>query len=231
MTKRWIMSGVFTLALLGGGACGDSAAGGGASGLALGTPMTVNVPAGEGPAGQVHIGLTIAAPGAYTCDAVSTTHDAQMAIVQGANVIVQDSDSGEGTNSRITQTLQAGAYQVRVWEWLHRATQITVTCNAAVAAPAATPTPAPAAPAPAPTAVPVPIPTPTAAAGSACARARACCTAYVAALADGSSAALTCAPIDAVQNSPLADVTCNGLITTWRATLQQASRAVPSACQ
>ena len=64
MTKRWIMSGVFTLALLAGGACGDNASGGGASGLALGTPMTVNIPAGDGPAGQVHIGLTIAAPGA-----------------------------------------------------------------------------------------------------------------------------------------------------------------------
>ncbi|MCB9598436.1 MAG: hypothetical protein H6719_37325 [Sandaracinaceae bacterium] len=97
--------------------------------LVLGTPAAVNVPAGEGPAGQVHLNLVIAAPGQYTCDATDTSHDAQMAIVQGGNVIVEDSDSGEGTNSRITQTLAPGAYQIRVWEWLHRATQITVTCR------------------------------------------------------------------------------------------------------
>jgi len=97
--------------------------------MTLGAPSTVNIPAGEGAAGQVHLPLVITAPGPYTCDAVSTTHDAQMAIVQNGAVLVQDSDSGEGTNSRITRDLQPGAYQIRVWEWLHRATQITATCR------------------------------------------------------------------------------------------------------
>jgi len=94
--------------------------------LALGTPATVQVAAGEGPIGQVNLTLTVPA-GRYQCDAQSGL-DAQLAIVQNGVVLQQDSDSGEGTDARITRDLAAGVYQVRVWEWLHRATPITVRC-------------------------------------------------------------------------------------------------------
>ncbi len=98
--------------------------------LTLGAPATVNIPAGDGPAGHIHLNLAITAPGPYTCDAISDGHDAQMAIIEAGNVLAQDSDSGEGTNARLTRDLTPGAYQIRLWEWLHRETQITVTCRA-----------------------------------------------------------------------------------------------------
>lgn len=96
--------------------------------LTLGTPAAVAVPAGEGPAGQVALPLTITAPGRYQCDAHSGEHDAQMAIDQNGVELQQDSDSGEGRDSRIVRDLTPGTYQVRVWEWLHRATTVTVRC-------------------------------------------------------------------------------------------------------
>ncbi|MBX3272484.1 MAG: hypothetical protein KF729_19655 [Sandaracinaceae bacterium] len=97
------------------------------SALLLGTPVTVEVPAGEGPAGQVELALSIPAESNYQCDATSSL-DAQMALLQNGAVLVEDSDSGEGVNSRIVRVLAPGAYVVRVWEWQHRAAQITVTC-------------------------------------------------------------------------------------------------------
>lgn len=96
--------------------------------IALGTPAAVNVPAGEPPVGQVHLNLVIASPGTYTCD-TNGTNDPQLAIVQGGNVLQQDDDSGPGVNARVSRDLAPGAYQVRVWEWLNRGTQVTVSCR------------------------------------------------------------------------------------------------------
>ncbi|MCA9609783.1 MAG: hypothetical protein KC619_29495 [Myxococcales bacterium] len=102
--------------------------------LALGTPTTVTVAAGDGPVGQVHVGLTITQPGPYTCDATSE-QDAQLVLLQNGAVLVEDSDSGAGVNARIGTDLQPGEYQLRVWEWLHRPTTVTVTCTAGLRPP------------------------------------------------------------------------------------------------
>ncbi len=96
--------------------------------IALGTPAGVTVPAGEGPAGQVHLNLVIAAQGTYTCD-TNGNNDPQLAIVQSGTVLQEDSDSGPGVNARVSRDLAPGAYQVRVWEWLNRGAQVTVSCR------------------------------------------------------------------------------------------------------
>ncbi len=102
--------------------------------LTIGAPTTVPIAAGDGPVGQAHVGFTIAAPGPYTCDATSEL-DAQLVLLQNGAVLAEDSDSGPGTAARIARELQPGEYQLRLWEWLHRATSITVTCTPGMRAP------------------------------------------------------------------------------------------------
>ncbi|MEZ4336003.1 MAG: hypothetical protein R3B82_05190 [Sandaracinaceae bacterium] len=99
--------------------------------LAMGAPSMVTVAAGEGPTGEANLALNIGASGNYRCYAHAEGADAQMSIVQNGVVLQTDSDSGEGTDAQIIRALTPGAYQVRVWEWLHRPATITVTCNPA----------------------------------------------------------------------------------------------------
>lgn len=106
------------------------------SSVAVGTPATVNVVAGEGPGSQVDLALGIAAAGRVECRAHAAGPDgggldAQMKILQGANELAADSDSGGNFDALIARDFTPGAYIVRVWEWQHRAAAITVTCNPA----------------------------------------------------------------------------------------------------
>jgi len=75
--------------------------------------------------------FTVAAPGQFTCGAVSSNgRDAQMAIISNGAIIAEDDDSGEGNNAQITQQFAAGTYIIRVWDWIRRGDMtITVTCN------------------------------------------------------------------------------------------------------
>lgn len=96
--------------------------------LAPGAPPTiVAVPAGPSPrASSAEVTLTIAAPGSYRLDATSDG-DAELMIIQNSAVVAQDSDTGEGTNAQIVQTLTPGNYTLRVRDYSNRASNITVT--------------------------------------------------------------------------------------------------------
>ena len=86
--------------------------------------------------GQAELDLTITSPGMYRCDAhaadaAGAALDGQMAIIQNGAELVNDQDSGPENDAQITRELAPGAYRVRVWEWLHRAAIVTVTCGLA----------------------------------------------------------------------------------------------------
>ncbi|MGE0789959.1 MAG: hypothetical protein AB7S26_30070 [Sandaracinaceae bacterium] len=75
--------------------------------------------------------LNVTAAGSYTCEAgADNGRDAKMAIISNGAILAEDDDSGEGNNARITQTLQPGSYEIRVWDWIRRGDmRITVTCT------------------------------------------------------------------------------------------------------
>lgn len=115
--------------------------------LTLLTPMTpagaitpgapgvvVAAPAGEyDRAASGEVTLTIATAGNYTIDAVGpgTNCDAQLLVHQNGAEVGHDSDSGDENNARLTQALTPGAYNIRVFDWVHRACAITVSAAAA----------------------------------------------------------------------------------------------------
>jgi predicted nucleic acid-binding Zn-ribbon protein len=92
--------------------------------------QTVPVQVPEGPdnrAASRELTLTIAAPGMYQIDATSDAdHDAQLQIIQNNAIIAEDSDSGGNRNARVRRGLAPGQYTVRVFDYVHRATQIEV---------------------------------------------------------------------------------------------------------
>jgi hypothetical protein len=104
--------------------------------VTLGAPLLVQIPTfssyprNDRDAAK-EVAFTVAAPGTYTCDATTSDgqHDAQLALIQNGQLLVQDSDSGEGNNAQITRQLTAGTYTIRVWDWVHRAADITVSCH------------------------------------------------------------------------------------------------------
>lgn len=90
-------------------------------------PAVINTPAGESPrTASAEATLTIAAAGNYRLDAVSSG-DAELMIIQNGAMVVQDSDSGDGTNAQITRQLAPGSYTLRVRDYGNRASAITVT--------------------------------------------------------------------------------------------------------
>jgi hypothetical protein len=96
--------------------------------IAPGAPPTViNTPQGDSPrAASAEATLTIPAAGNFRLDAVSSG-DAELMIIQNGAMLVQDSDTGEGTNAQITRQLAPGTYTLRVRDYGNRASAITVT--------------------------------------------------------------------------------------------------------
>jgi hypothetical protein len=64
--------------------------------------------------------FTTTAPAEYQIDATGTP-DIQLLVLQGGNVVAEDSDSGDGTNARVVAFLAPGTYEARVYEWRGRA--------------------------------------------------------------------------------------------------------------
>lgn len=96
--------------------------------------VVVAAPAGEyDRAASGEVTLNIATAGNYTIDAVGpgTNCDAQLVVHQNGVEIGHDSDSGDENNARLTHALTPGAYNVRVFDWVHRACAITVSAAAA----------------------------------------------------------------------------------------------------
>lgn len=92
-----------------------------------GPPMTVNTLAAETDReSSAEVTLTVAAPGNYRIDAISPTCDAQLLLHANGAEIGRDSDSGDANNAQLTTMLQPGAYNLRVYDWMHRACPITV---------------------------------------------------------------------------------------------------------
>lgn len=90
-------------------------------------PAIVQAPAGDSPrAASVELTLTITTPGSYRLDATSDG-DAELMIIRDNALVAQDSDSGEGTNAQLTQTLTPGNYTLRVRDYRNVARAITVT--------------------------------------------------------------------------------------------------------
>jgi hypothetical protein len=91
-------------------------------------PAIIATPAGDSPrAASAEVTLTIATAGSYRLDAIAAGNDAELMIIQNGTLIAQDSDSGEGTNAQLVQTLTPGTYTLRVRDWGNRAGSITLT--------------------------------------------------------------------------------------------------------
>lgn len=75
--------------------------------------------------------LTIAAAGQYTCTAtMDNDRRVKMEIISNGAVVASDDQGFTESNASITQQLQPGAYEVRVWDSIYRGeTRATVTCN------------------------------------------------------------------------------------------------------
>jgi hypothetical protein len=76
--------------------------------------------------------LTVAAAGQYTCTAtMDNDRRVQMQLIQGGATVVASDDQGFTENqASITQQLQPGAYEIRVWDTIYRGeTRATITCN------------------------------------------------------------------------------------------------------
>ncbi len=70
--------------------------------------------------------FTIETAGEYQLDAASTELDVELAIVREDAIVASDSDSGDGTDARLTTFLAPGAYEAVVTERSGRATRATI---------------------------------------------------------------------------------------------------------
>ena len=96
-------------------------------------PAVVNAPQGDSARNaSVEITLTIAAPGNYRIDATdpSGQFDPELMLIQGSQLLQQDSDSGGNRAAQIVRQLTPGTYTLRVRDWINRACAITVTAAA-----------------------------------------------------------------------------------------------------
>lgn len=131
MNKKNWMAVLVAGALLGAGGTALSQVGGPTPITPGAPPSNASVPASPS------LTLTLAAPTEVQIDAVSTNGtDAQLVLLSGESVLVEDGDSGDGVNARIVTFLAPGTYAVQVWEWHHNAMTATV---AAMALPPLTP--------------------------------------------------------------------------------------------
>lgn len=107
--------------------------------LTLGAPLTIQFPdvgimnrPENDRAASKSATLTVAAAGQYTCTATMAGdgHRAKLQLISNGTVVASDDQSFSESNASITQQLQPGTYEVRVWEWIYRdETSATVTCN------------------------------------------------------------------------------------------------------
>ena len=107
--------------------------------LTLGTPLAIefpdvgfmNRPSNDREAAKA-VTLTVAAAGQYTCTATMTgdSYRPKLQIISNGAVVASGEQGYRDSNASITQQLQPGTYEVRVWEALYRdETRATLTCT------------------------------------------------------------------------------------------------------
>lgn len=106
--------------------------------ITLGQPLVVqfadfgfmNMPENERAASKA-VTLTVAAAGQYTCTAtMDNDRRVQMSIIQNGGVVATDEQGFTEQNASITQQLQPGAYELRVWDSIYRGgCRATITCT------------------------------------------------------------------------------------------------------
>ncbi len=96
--------------------------------LTLGAPTVVqfpdfgfmNRPQNDRAASRA-VNFTVAAAGQYTCTAtMDNDRRVKMALIQGGTLVAEDDQGFRDQNASITQQLQPGQYQVRVWDSIYR---------------------------------------------------------------------------------------------------------------
>lgn len=106
--------------------------------LTLGTPLVIEFPETgflnrpeNDRAASKSATLTIAAPGQYTCTAsMDNDRRARIQLISNGTVLASDDQGFTESNASITQHLQPGTYEVRVWEAIYRGeTRAAVTCT------------------------------------------------------------------------------------------------------
>jgi hypothetical protein len=106
--------------------------------LTLGAPTVINFPEfgftdrPENDRGASRAAnFTVAAPGQYTCTAtMDNDRRVKMQLIQGGTLVAEDDQGFTEQNASITQQLQPGEYQIRVFETIYRGqTNATITCR------------------------------------------------------------------------------------------------------
>jgi hypothetical protein len=77
------------------------------------------------------VNFTVAAAGQYTCTAtMDNDRRVKMQLVSGGTLVAEDDQGFTESNASITQQLQPGEYQVRVFDSIYRGeTRATITCT------------------------------------------------------------------------------------------------------